>query len=588
MFAALVLATVAAFFVTQHLKVSTPLIAGFPAPDPAFLNPSGARCQGKDHTKMHVSFYLLHRADDVDVYVVDESGQIIATLATGRHMRRAVRTPDGEFFWNGREDNGSLAPDGEYFIRVALLGQGRTVQLTKKPVTVQTLPPRPVVRSVSPGLIPQGSSPVTIRYAGNQRRPGTVQIYRTDLPGRPRVQTSFPIVPTQPARWDGTIGGRPAPAGVYLVGLSVTDLACNTGRFPAELPPAPGTTDHAGVTVRYLAAEPPLHPVAAGSRATVYVDARRRGYRWTLWRVGVRKPELSGEGRAGSYVIHVKLPAKPGPGLYKLSLRAGPYRTEVPLVARAAGGRRKVLVVLPALTWQGENPSDDNGDGVPNTLDNGGPVKLQRPFEKGLPPGFGDEQALLIYLDKTHLSYDLTTDVDLIDGSSRFSGHNAVVLAGSERWVPGSLGTGLRSYVQQGGHVLSLGIDSLRRTVTLAAGQAVHPSAASANDALGAKPGPLTTGNTGLILVSHDGLGIFTSTSGAFSGFSSQQPFPAVLPPERIESAAGTSSRSPSIIGYRLGKGIVVNIGLVGFGSSLVHNVDARELVSRLWTVLGR
>ena len=31
------------------------------------------------------------------------------------------------FVWNGREDNGRLAPDGTYYVRVALMHQGRTV-----------------------------------------------------------------------------------------------------------------------------------------------------------------------------------------------------------------------------------------------------------------------------------------------------------------------------------------------------------------------------------------------------------------------------------------------------------------------------
>ena len=38
-FVALVIATVAAFFVTQHLKVTTPLIQGRPAPVPNTINP---------------------------------------------------------------------------------------------------------------------------------------------------------------------------------------------------------------------------------------------------------------------------------------------------------------------------------------------------------------------------------------------------------------------------------------------------------------------------------------------------------------------------------------------------------------------
>src|SRR5581483_7175254 len=87
-FGALIAATIAAFFVTQHLKVSTPLIAGFPHPDPGAINPYGARCDGEDRSRMRISFYLLHRSDDVEVFVVDESGAIVRTLAVGRHMRR--------------------------------------------------------------------------------------------------------------------------------------------------------------------------------------------------------------------------------------------------------------------------------------------------------------------------------------------------------------------------------------------------------------------------------------------------------------------------------------------------------------------
>ena len=46
-----------------------------------------------------------------------------------------------------------------------------------------------------------------------------------------------------------------------------------------------------------------------------------------------------------------------------------------------------MLVVLPALTWQGHNPVDDNGDGLPDTLDAGVPIELDRPLADGLPAG---------------------------------------------------------------------------------------------------------------------------------------------------------------------------------------------------------
>ncbi len=71
-----------------------------------------------------ISFYLLHRADDVDVYVVDQNGNIVDTLASGRHMPIKRR---GLFTWDGRTSRGTIAPDGTYNFRVSLIRQGRTL-----------------------------------------------------------------------------------------------------------------------------------------------------------------------------------------------------------------------------------------------------------------------------------------------------------------------------------------------------------------------------------------------------------------------------------------------------------------------------
>ena len=51
------------------------------------------------------------------------------------------------------------------------------------------------------------------------------------------------------AVWDGSIGGRPAPAGTYVIGIEVTDATCNTGRYPAHVPSAPGPGADNVVTV---------------------------------------------------------------------------------------------------------------------------------------------------------------------------------------------------------------------------------------------------------------------------------------------------------------------------------------------------
>ncbi len=363
---ALAAVTVAAFFVVQHLKISTPLLAGNPAPHPAAINPIGGQvCRGTSHRSMQISFYLQNRSDDVDVDIVDTGGMVVASLASGVHMqggRHPVRRP---FAWDGRTSSGVVAADGIYYVRVSLIHQGRYVLISDSagsplPVTVKTVAPHPRVTAVTPGLIPRaGVAGAVVRYTGNAALPGRMLIFRTDLPGAPRLVKSFPA----------------------RVGLRVTDRACNTGSFPAVLPPVAGTTAHAGVSVRYLAGLPPLTPVAAGAAATVFVDARRHGYAWALRQPGADRVLASGGSRAID--LHVPLPSQASrTGLYQLALRYGVHRTLVPIVGAPPAASARVLVVLPALTWQALNPVDDDGDGVPNTLSAGSPVRLSTVFPR--------------------------------------------------------------------------------------------------------------------------------------------------------------------------------------------------------------
>ncbi len=252
-FAVLVAATIVAFFVTQHLKVKTPLIQGTPRPVPGVINPlHGVSCGNWNSGSTTISFYLQNRGDVVDVYVIDADGNIVRTVASGRHMRKDTRNPDGVFHWDGRLADGRVAPDGTYYFRVSLRHQGRTIDLTGVPVKVLTTPPHPVVVSVSPQVIPSasGSSNVTIRYTGNGTRSATVLVYRIGGPGGPRLVKTFVTGwDKHSAVWDGTINGRPAPRGTYLVGLEVTDAACNTARWPARLPSS-AELGPAGVTVQ--------------------------------------------------------------------------------------------------------------------------------------------------------------------------------------------------------------------------------------------------------------------------------------------------------------------------------------------------
>ena len=594
-FAILVLATIAAFFIVQHLKSTTPLIKGMTRPLPFSDNGDGCR------TNAAINFYVLHHSDSVTVWVVDSAGDIVQTVASGVEMQTPTPGHDRvrrTFYWYGRETDGQLAPDGTYHFQVGLSDQDRYVPLTQYPVVVDNAPPRLVVTGVTPSQLPApGRVPATVHFTGSNGSAGYLLIYRTSVAGPPQLVDVRHIFHSKPhsdrgytKKWAGLIDGRPAPAGTYVTALKVVSPACVTGTFPVYLPPRDGTTAHGGLTVSYLAAEAPLDSVPAGTDALVGVASDRHPYRWALRRVGAKRKLIS-RGSGTSTSLRVHLPGRSA-GLYELAIRSAGHRTVAPLVARAPTSTDPILVILPALTWQGLNPVDDNGDGFPDTLASGGAIDLDRPAD-GLPPGFGGEAALLSYLDHTRMPYDLTTDIALADGSGpTLARHSGVVFAGPEEWLPAALAPELERYVEQGGRVLSLGAGSLQRTATLtdtAAGpQAKDPTPAAATDILGARPGALVSHNSEAIVVTgRDRLGLFRGTSGAFSGFGSFEPILAVAPPGRIASAAGTTAQTPTIVGYRLGSGIVVDIGLPTFTASLGRDVDTQELLRRLWSILS-
>ncbi|MGN6187693.1 MAG: N,N-dimethylformamidase beta subunit family domain-containing protein [Conexibacter sp.] len=592
-FAVLVLATLAAFVVTQKLKSSPPLVVR-PHISVVFSPTPHARV-----TSARISFWIVH-GDDVSVSIVDDEGGIVRRLVDGRHLPSRKRIA---LRWNGRADDGVVVPDGAYRVRVALIHQGRTIDLAQ-PIRVDTRPPRPLVTDVSPhagdgpAFLPQrGVKAVTIHLTGLEGRSARVLIYRTDLAPPRRVGELHVGPGARTASWDGTLGGRPAPPGTYLMGVLVADRSGNVGTFPRRLPPAGVVNGHAGVTIRRLAAAPPLAPVDAGKIAAVFVDARGRTYDWALRRLGT--PKVLAHGRDTGARLRVRVPRGQS-GLYELTLatRHGGYRTTVPLVVRTTKPRR-VLVVLPALTWQGRNPVDDDGDGMPNVLDAGprASALLTRPFAHGMPAGFAqDEGALLRLLDDNLLRYDLTTDVALAGGDGPPLGtHRGVVLAGDPRWITPRLRDKLRRWVRDGGRVWSPGVDALRRLVQLDGGELRRPSAPQATDALGARPRqPLTRIGAAdapatVTTYAEGTLGLFEGTSGAFGGYDAYETLAGVMPGARLDGQAGAEANVPVIAAWTLGDGFAIHTGLPQLvAKAQAGDPDAAALVQRIWVLLGR
>ena len=137
-FGALVVVTVAAFFITQHLKVTTPLIAGPPTygHTPHNIVPTNPSC-----SSVTLYFYLLHRADRFNLYIVDSQGRVVRTLADG--VSGAIKQPF-QYSWDGRLQGGSVAPRGLYNFSIHLIDQNRTIDpvIYGFPISVQsTCPP---------------------------------------------------------------------------------------------------------------------------------------------------------------------------------------------------------------------------------------------------------------------------------------------------------------------------------------------------------------------------------------------------------------------------------------------------------------
>jgi flagellar hook assembly protein FlgD len=260
-FVALVIATVGAFFVTQHLKVSTPLVQGSPAPLPSTINPvHGGVClrrTGKgaivpiSFKRMTISFYLQNRSDDVDVFIVHDG---VNVRQIGRDVHMSAHPPlRHKFYWDGRLADGSVAPAGVYDVKVVLVHQDRSLVISNatapRSVTVQIARPRVRVTSVTPSSLGSGSAArVTIRYTGTGSLRPRILIYRVRRGRPPRQVKSFSATSRDGAStWDGTLAdGQSAPPGTYVAGVLYTDRACVTARSPVS----PAAAPQAVVTVR--------------------------------------------------------------------------------------------------------------------------------------------------------------------------------------------------------------------------------------------------------------------------------------------------------------------------------------------------
>jgi hypothetical protein len=256
----------------------------------------------------------------------------------------------------------------------------------------------------------------------------------------------------------------------------------------------------------------------------------------------------------------------------------------MPFAVQARRSRR-VLVVLPAITWQALNPVEANGDGYPDLLPLDRVVGLDRPFaRRGLPAQFATAAALLGYLRATHLRYDVTTDLDLgRAGEASMRRYTGVLIAGSERFAPVTLTRALAAYVKAGGRLAWVGTRGFSQTVAVSGKSIVRGRPGRfLGERVRIERGPRA------LVVLGDRVDFFRGVNGAFGPFPRIEPSLQLPPESRLLASAGAEPRRPDVVVYRFGRGLVARIGVDGFGRSLATSPAAGRIMRRLWELLSR
>lgn len=592
-FAALVLVTAGAFVLTQVLKTEMPVVLRFSVA-PIYFSPNGDGVRDR----ARVGFDLSETAE-VSFSIIDMNGNEVRELVDDRELAGDKRW---RFWWNGRDDEGNVVPDGVYRLRVVRRKEGRRLDSFKE-IVVDTTAPRVALRSAEPGIVDPSNGKrvaVTIRYRGPSTRGPEFRVWRTD-DGAPRIVDRFRGDERRQGVWNGrVISGEYAVDGDYAFQVRVRDKAGNEALAPPGIPSAKTARPGTGVAVRRLTLEGPGGVVTAGSLARLKVGPDARRFEWELIRLGSSKVLKQGE-RRGATALRVRMPDDARSGVYVVRVRSRGRDASWPLVVAGlppkgvAADRPRPLVVLPAISWQGVNPFDSDLDGFADTLAGGSSIPADRPYAGGKLPAalVRQSEPLLRFLDRARLAYDLTTDLSLARGEGPALGNApGIAVGGSAIWLPRRLRDRLRAEVtEQGKAVAVFGGDSLRRSVALTGDRLRFPSPPRPDDLFGERIRTERVDPPAPLAVEKDQLRLFSSVDSLFGEFSVIERSVALPDDARLLSAAGRDPGQPAFVGYRLGKGTVIRVGSPQWTRQLDEralDVEVPRITKRIWQLLGR
>jgi len=299
--AALLVATSAAFVVTEKLKLTRNPIVG-PRVDKIF---SPVCDCGTDTASIS---FRLRKADRVTVDVIDSKGAVVRELARRRPQGRAAVS----YIWDGRGGDGHVVDEGAYRPRVHLERARRTIVMPN-PIRVDVTPPKVVSFTARPLVIsPDGdgrSDYARIRYRLSEG--AVVELYVDGTRAIRKLGTR----PRGTMSWTGTAGGEQLPEGVYTLRLVARDVAGNLG----------SRSGSRTVRIRFLALGRDRIVTTPGGRFAILVLTQARRVEW---RLGAR----SGTARPGT--LRLRAPVRPG--RYTLRVEANDHVQRAAVVVRQA------------------------------------------------------------------------------------------------------------------------------------------------------------------------------------------------------------------------------------------------------------
>jgi hypothetical protein len=256
----LLVATAAAFAITEHLKLVRSPVYG------VIVSQVFSPTCGCDTSKAKIQIRLRH-SDRVSLTIDDADLNHVATLVADAQVPAKQRV---QFFWDGRTDEGTRAPDGVYRTEIHLRNAHRTIlfPLVDR-IHLDTKVPRVLSATVTHGVFsPGGHRTIAIRYEFGQ--PAHAVVYL----GKNLIIRGRPISPHRAVKWAGKVEGRQVAAGRYVLSVGALDLAGN------ETPAAERTK--VTVVVRYIDLARGVIRVRAGTRFTVGVKTQAPRYTWRL------------------------------------------------------------------------------------------------------------------------------------------------------------------------------------------------------------------------------------------------------------------------------------------------------------------